>query len=447
MLEEEQLDEAILACEAALKRAPDCAEALHLLGLINFDLDEPATAIKLIEAAHQLKPELQEFAEALAALYARLGDVKNALYYAKLGTILAPHPEISGLLPGRFGSFFYNLERGRSDLYSDRAGRELEAGRFDKVIAACETQLGLTPGDQATLRLLAEGCLRSGRIERSISASQALLHGLETRAEDSSRLARALAAAGRHPAAAACHRRALRASPREARLHSLFLADDLRNPDQTREAIDRLHLEWQSRHAAAIEPRAPAPEIEADRERPLRIGYLSCDLHDSDLVRHLEPLLQVHRHTGFEVYCYADGGCSDGVTERLMRLAGKWTDIHLIDDETLWQILRGDRIDIAVDLTGHGPHCRALTMARRPAPVALCGFGYRHAPGLTGIDGFLTDDEAWPETSAGPAAGDGLVRLPEGLFCYVAPSLIPEPATLSLLGLGSLLLMRRRRRA
>ena len=125
-LDDEWQDEAILACERALKTNPACAEAIYLLGLVAFDLDEPVRAIKLLEKAHELSPQVQEFAEALAAVQARLGKVGEALFYAKLATSLAPHPTIRDLLPERFGTFFKNLEAGETHFYRSRAERKFE---------------------------------------------------------------------------------------------------------------------------------------------------------------------------------------------------------------------------------------------------------------------------------------------------------------------------------
>ena len=109
-LEEHWHDDAIVACERALGLNPRSAEALHLLGLITFDLDDPQRAIKLLEGAHELNPGLREIADGLAALNGRIGKINEGLFYAKLATTLEPHPTIEGLLPRRFGSLLPNLE-------------------------------------------------------------------------------------------------------------------------------------------------------------------------------------------------------------------------------------------------------------------------------------------------------------------------------------------------
>ena len=424
-LEAEWYDEAILACEGALKRDPGCAEAVHLLGLVTLELDQPGRALALLETAHGMNPQVQEFAEALAATYARLGKVNDALFYAKLATTLTPHPTIPGLLPERFGSFFGNLASARPSLYRDRAERQLESGELAEAAASCEQQLELTPGDTDSLRILARACLGTGQATRAISACHAVLHGEDSGSRDLGVLARALSAAGRHDEAAACHQAAVEGAPEQTGLHARLLADLLRRPGIEAAQLAHAHRQWQARHAEGIAPRPLPGAPDADPERPLRVAYLSGAFHMNDLMQLFEPVLKAHRGTQIEAFCYAEGARRDIMTERLMRAAAKWTDITGVDDETLWEILRGDVVDIVVDLSGHHEGGRPLALARRPAPLAVSWLGYPHPPGVAAIDYFLTDGPAWPEGLDEPATGERLWRLPRAHFACRLPAPLP----------------------
>ena len=424
-LESELHDDAILACETALKQHSACAEAFFLLGLVTLDLDEPTQALKLLETAHELDPTVQEFAEALAATYARLGKVTDGLFHAKVATTLAPHPTITGLLPARFGSFFRNLETTHRHIYRDRARLKLEAGDFAGAAADSEKQLELTPGDVPTLRVMAHAGYGMGQLERSMAAFHALLHGDAPLAEDFSGLAQTLSAAGRPAEAGACHRTAADLAPERADLHSRWLADLSRDPETPTANLAAAHQEWQRRHAAGIEPRQPAGGAKADPERPLRVAYLSGSFYDNDLMRLLQPVLEAHDRKEIKVFCYGDGTRGDMTTERLMRRSDKWTDITAVDDETVWQILRGDEIDIAVDLSGLDEGGRPLVFARRPAPVAISWLGTPHPSGVAAIDHFVTDEVAWPADCPQPTTGEAVWRLPRAAFAYSAPGLLP----------------------
>ncbi len=419
-------DEAIVICEGLLDDAPDCAEALYLLGLISFDLDEPVQAIKLMERAHEADPDLQEAAEALAAINAKLGRLQESLYFAKLGTILEPHREIEGLLPPRLGTFFGNLQQGRPDLYLKRARRQRSAGELDAAIADCETQLELTPGDPESLRLMSALCRESGRAERAIAAAHALLHLEAPAPADLGRLALALDLAGRHEEAEACHRGAVAGAPDDARLQSRLL-DHLARRGAPATALAEAQSDWYRRHAQL--PPRPAPRRAPwGGQRPLRVGYLCGSFRDCDLMRFFEPVLRGHDKAKVEAFCYADGGRSDAITERLMQAAHRWTDLEGIDDETAWQILQGDEIDVAVDLSGHAPGGRPLLFARRPAPLALAWLGSLVPPGSAGFDGVLSDAVAWPEGE--PADGTPPLRLAPGQLAYRPLAILPEPGPL-----------------
>lgn len=422
-------DEAIVICEGLLREAPDFAEALYLLGLISFDLDEPVQAIQLMERAHAANPDLQEAAEALAAINAKLGRVQESLYFAKLGTILEPHQDVEGLLPPRLGSFFGNLQQGRPDLYLKRARRQQSAGDTEAAIADCETQLELTPGDPDSLRLMGALCRESGRAERAIAAAHALLHLEAPRPADLSALAQALDLAGRHEEAEACHRSAVASVPDDARLHSRLL-DHLARRPTAGTALEDAQGEWCRRHAQ-LSPH-PAPQRPPwGGTRPLRVGYLCGSFRDCDLMRFFEPVLRSHDKAKVEAHCYADGGRSDAITERLMRAAHRWTDLDRIDDETAWQILQGDEIDIAVDLSGHAPGGRPLLFARRPAPLALAWLDNLLPSEAAGFDHVLTDSIAWPE-SGDDGAPDSAPphRLAPGQLAYRPLAILPEPGPL-----------------
>lgn len=435
-LEDGDHDQSIQFCEQALAKRQNCAEAWYVLGLINLDLEDPVTGLKLIEAAHQLDSEVQEYTEMLAALYASLGNVNDSLFYAKLGTSLPKHPSITGLVPARFGSFFYNLERGRTDLYHSRAERKFRAHDFRAATRDCETQLELTPGDTETLRLLGDCCLQTGELSRSAAAWQAVLHSDQVEPEDFASLGDTLAAMGRTEAALSCHRMALEQGRDPAGLFSRLIAAQLSAPPAAPGAIEQLHEEWHRRFAQVIEARPLADCIDASPERPLRIGYVSAEFFDNDIMTLIEPVLHTHSRENFEIYCYSNGGRADLVTERIQRAADRWIEIDRIDDETVWQILRGDRIDITVDLTRHGRGCRALTMARRPSPITLSWLGHLHPPGVPQIDYFLADEQSSPERLGPMQTGEKIWRLESGLCAYLAPSLTPSPSPLPALQSG-----------
>ena len=193
----------------------------------------------------------------------------------------------------------------------------------------------------------------------------------------------------------------------------------MKDPSCDANAVAAAHANWHDRFAAAIVPREPAANKNWDPDRPLNVGYMFGSLFGHDIVASLEPVLLGHRYGPVRAHCYVEGRRTGIETERLMRVAHRWTDIAGVDDETVWQILRGDDIDIVVDLVGHGDGGRPLMLARRPAPIALGWLGHIFATAGGCIDHILADDEALP------AAGASIWRLPRTPFAFHPPSIVP----------------------
>ena len=109
-------------------------------------------------------------------------------------------------------------------------------------------------------------------------------------------------------------------------------------------------------------------------------------------IRIVEPLLAHHDPHRVEVVCfdvsrYAD----DAVTRRLKTFGHIWRRVGDLNDDSLAETIRMERIDILVDLSGHTEMNRLLTFARKPAPVQATWLGYLGTTGLTSMDYRITD--------------------------------------------------------
>ena len=144
---ENRHDEALVICEQIVASRPDSPEAIMLLGLISFELDEPIQAIDLLTRAHEAAPDIADYAEALAAVHARLGNTTEALFLVKLATTLTPHPSGTRLLPESLANFFDNVGSASPNKFRKRAEKLLRAGDHIGAENAVQMQLRLTPGN------------------------------------------------------------------------------------------------------------------------------------------------------------------------------------------------------------------------------------------------------------------------------------------------------------
>jgi predicted O-linked N-acetylglucosamine transferase (SPINDLY family) len=103
-------------------------------------------------------------------------------------------------------------------------------------------------------------------------------------------------------------------------------------------------------------------------------------------------MLTSYDRTEFDVYAYSNlMGKTDDLTELFKRSVTVWRDIGGLSDDAVAQIIREDRIDILVDLSGHTAGNRLLVFARKPAPIQISAWGYAAGTGLKAMDVLLID--------------------------------------------------------
>src|SRR5438067_3633731 len=253
--------------------------------------------------------------------------------------------------------------------------------------------------------------------------------------------------------AARCVERVLANDPHAAGVHSL-LADVLRNQARHREALRHYELaivhdrnpvvafqnllffmmcapgfsaaDLHARHrefarrfeAPLLSPAPPAWRNILDPGRRLRIGYLSPEFRANVIGHYMQPILEHHDRTHFEIHAYFTGSRHDSVTERIASLVDHWQDVRALSDEDLVALVRRDQIDILVDLCGHGPGGRILAFARRPAPVQVNYLDYSATTGMSSIDYRLTTEYCDPSGTSEQYYSETLYRLKDTYWTY-----------------------------
>lgn len=157
----------------------------------------------------------------------------------------------------------------------------------------------------------------------------------------------------------------------------------------------------------------------------LRIGYISPDFRQHVVVYFSYPLLAKYNRNRYEVYCYAKGP-TDQVTDQLKSFVDKWEDITCLSDEAAARLIYDDKIDILFDLSGHSANNCLPILARKPAPIQICGIGYFNTTGLATVDYFLTDVYCDPPGEHDELFTEKLLRLPHSHFCYTPPDTAAE---------------------
>ena len=189
------------------------------------------------------------------------------------------------------------------------------------------------------------------------------------------------------------------------------------------EAIYQEHLKLGAEIAETVQPLPPVA-FDRDAERPLRIGYLTCDFRKHSVAYFLEPILAGHDQALYQAFAYADVAHEDAVTERMKACCADYRNVSGWSDERIAKCIREDGIDILVELGGHTSKSRVAVTAYRPAPLQMTYLGYPNTTGLAAITHRITDAIADPEGAEAHHI-EQLLRLPGGAWCDGPDSAAP----------------------
>ncbi len=274
------------------------------------------------------------------------------------------------------------------------------------------------------------------KLDEALASFRRALELKQCSAEAHNNLGNVLKDLGRAGEAIGCYRRSLEIEPGNARTHSNLLTTLYLCPGCTAAEIVEEHRRWDAIHARPLRELIQPHGNERSAERRLRIGYLSPDFREHCQAFFTVPLFAAHDREQFEIYCYADVGRPDGITNRLREGADLWRDVAALNDEQVAEVIRADGVDILVDLTMHMEQSRPLVFARKPAPVQVCWLAYPGTTGMNAIDYRLTDPHLDPLEERDGDYVERSMRLPETFWCYDPLASQPEVNRLPALANG-----------
>ncbi len=422
-------DEAVAALEQVVRLAPRHAEAYNMLGaLLQFQrrFDE-ATAC--YQRALELKPDFAGACCNFGTLLESQGSLDRAASEFERALALEP-----GNVTAHYGLGVVLARLGKLD------------GAIFSLQEACRLKPDSAEMSRTLRHAMATKEYRSGNAlaeeERMAEALACYRRALELEPDASGlaansadrvygNMACALQQLGRGEEAIAAHRKAVELRPDNAGMHSnlLYALNYVSRYDSA--SIFAEHLHWAQRHAEPLTAQAVRHTNDRTHDRRLRVGYVSPYFSQQAVSFFAEPMIASHDHEQFEVFCYSGVRNPDAVTERFKAVADHWHDTCEQSDEQFAAMVRDDRIDILVDLTGHIGRNRLLVFARKPAPVQVTYLGYQNTTGMTAMDYRLTDAQSDPPGMTEAFHSERLVRLPRAFFCYRPfddTSMAPLPA-------------------
>jgi protein O-GlcNAc transferase len=415
---------------AGTHASPMCADMPFLLGNIHVTRNELDQAVDSFAKATKIKPDFAQAHQALGEVLKRQGQRSAAIESHRLCVTLSPaDPSARARLAAALhddGQIQAAVSAYRQALALDEEHAESyvnmgyalhQLGRDEDSVVSYRKAIALQPDFHDVHTSLGDTLTALSRLEEGVEAYR---RALVLRPDDqraTNNLAGTLLTQGKIDIAIELLAKSTVMDADNILASSNMLFALNYHPDKSAEEIFAAYSDFDRRFGLRWKDPALVHANERKPIRRLRVGYISPDFRRHAVQHFLPPLLDHHDKAAVEVFAYADVLVEDAVTSSYKRHADHWVPISGKTDEQVAARVRGDHIDILVDLAGHTSNNRMGVFARKPAPVSVSWLGFGYTTGLSAIDYFLSD------AIAAPAGSDHLFaeqvwRVPTPSFAY-----------------------------
>jgi protein O-GlcNAc transferase len=407
-------DRALALIRGAIEINPNLAEAYNSLGIVLQETGQRDEAVAAYRRAIGLRPNSAESHNNLGTALREKGQIDEAISsyrqaialrsdYAEAFNNLGNALKEKGQLDEAIGVYRKSIAlRPKVATTHGNLGNALKAaGNLDEAIAAYRQAVALQPNLAETQSNLGDLLKEKGELDEAIAAYQQAVALKPDFAKAHGNLGNVLKESGRLDEAIAAYRRTIALRPDFVDAHDNLVYTLNFHPAYDARAIAEESRRWHRQHAEPLRKYIQSHANDRSPDRRLRIGYVSADFRVHPVGRFLLPLFREHDHEQFEVNCYSGVRKPDEITARLKGYCDRWHESAGLSDEKLAEKIRGDGIDILIDLTMHMADNRLLVFARKPAPVQVTWLAYAGTTGMSAIDYRLSDPYLDPPPSTG----------------------------------------------
>ena len=403
--DEGSIQEAIESYRRAIELNPVHFGAYNNLGLALQNQGKTEESIVAYQKAIQINPRVAEAHNNLANAYKNNGQRDDAKSSYQQAIALNPH----------YAEAFNNL------------GLLLkEEGYLDDAIANYQKALHIKSDYVDACNNQGAAYHAKGHLSEAMSYYQKAMEIDSQYVQAYNNFGSALKDSGNLSEAERYFRRALQIQSDYSVAYSNILFTMHYDEKQSPESVFSEHIKFAEQFEKPLKANQFSHLNEPVSDRRLKIGYVSPDFRTHSVAYFIEPALSAHNHNNVEIFCYADVVAPDDVTKRIQGFADHWVNIPGKPDDEVAELIRKDRIDILVDLTGHTGNNRMLLFARKPAPVQVTWIGYPATTGLSSIDYKIVDTYTDPPGITDRFYTETLIRMPGSFLSYLPPADCPE---------------------
>ncbi|MGA2777296.1 MAG: tetratricopeptide repeat protein [Steroidobacteraceae bacterium] len=363
--------------EEILKAVPNHFHALHRLGIIAGQKNDPKGAVELIEKAIACDPNNK----ATCAAHMNLG-----LAFMELGkpdaAIISYEQAIA--LDSEYAEAYYArgialevLRRPDAALASYDRAIAIKANHADAHVNRGNTLRGLRRFEEAIASYDAAIALNP-RIK--------FVHGIR-----------------QHTRMQICEWNGFDAAVSELR-GSISSDQATSSPFYVLALADSAPLQRRAAEIRVRELCPPRQELGAIKKRPrqakMHIGYFSADCHEHATMVLMAGVFERHDRAKVDLTIFSFGpDTNDAMRRRLRSACGAFIDVRRLSDIEIAKLARKRQVDIAIDLKGFTDGNRAGIFALRTAPLQVNFLGYPGTMGASYIDYMIADPTLIPEHS------------------------------------------------
>lgn len=156
-----------------------------------------------------------------------------------------------------------------------------------------------------------------------------------------------------------------------------------------------------TRYTQLAHPYGPGQyPVASTNDKRVRIGYFSADFRDHPVTQLLVELLECHDRTRFEVFGFSFSPKSESTLgQRIVLAFDHFLEVGQMNDRQLVAKAREEKLEIAINLSGHTAGSRTNIFAQRIAPIQVNYLGYPGTMGAEYMDYLITDAVVCPPGS------------------------------------------------
>ncbi len=441
-----ELGDAAASFETILAMDPNHPDALHMLGVIAYQLGQIEVAATFLEQAVAVRQPFAEAETNFGTVLLALNRTDEAVATLRLAHEHSPsNPVIlfnlgnacaaNGAMQGAEEAYekAVSLQPDYAEAWCQLGVVLRDQDKIGEALSAYEHAVKANPDFSQALYNLAN-VYRD--LDRFGDAESTLRRALDVRPDYAmawNSLGTLLGDMGRSSDALEAFDNAVRFAPESTPYASNRLCGLQYMEGITDERLSEAHTEWYWLHIAPfLEPMA-ATERSRDPERILKLGFVSPDFGVHPVGFLTAPLFENTDGNSIETHVFSTRPTrlDDALSGRIRKACDVWHRVSTMDDDSLAGLIDSNQIDILVDMSGQTSGHRLGVFARKPAPIQMSWIGYVGTTGLPAMDYITGDDHQIPD-GGDQFYGEQALRLPDGYACYAppddAPGIVPLPA-------------------